>query len=100
MDETTKLKIKQLVATYKEVHPEEYIAVVDQIRITRGMQDDEFASTGGDHVVEQKLYEVPETLFAILKFNLSSDQLKELYSKAGARWFARTFREFATAIKI
>jgi len=98
----TKRAITKVVTDYRKLYPDEYVAVVEQIRLERLKTRNALASTGYDGVIEQKLYEVPETLYVMLQNRLTEAELKELrdQKEGGPRWFAQTFKEFAIATKI
>lgn len=97
----TKKAITKVVADYRKLYPNEYVAVCEQIRLQREATND-LATTEHEGVIQQKLYETPETLFYMLKNKLSDAEYKELQDQnaGGPRWFAQTFKEFAVAKKI
>lgn len=102
--ELTKKRISNLVMGYKTLFPEEYAFVVNQIEAKRRTQGDEFAQMKLENpMLERALYEVPEKLFIAFMNELETEEhnyIKGQKSKEGARWFARTFKEFALAEKI
>lgn len=99
--ELTKNRIKNLVAGYKELFPDEYKAVVSFIERNRKLQENEFASMKQEHaMLERGLYEIPEKLSTILIKELKDEELKFFKSKEGGRWFAKQFPQFALAIKV
>lgn len=86
--------IKQVVANYKTLHPEEYKIVCKGIDMKRKMNADEYARVDGSEDM-RGLYEVSETLMNMLVRDLTLDQTNYLKTIAGGRWFAKTFREFS-----
>lgn len=104
ISQKTKHEITKVVRNYKQAYPDEYAAVIDQIRLTRQQQINEFAATdmNKNNVIEQLMYEIPETLYVMLKAKLSEHAWKEFQDQnlGGPRWFAQTFKEFAIARKI
>ena len=106
MQEETKLTIKDIVLGYAQMFPDEYNAVIKQISEVRKQQMNDLATGTEEGIIEQKLYEIPETLYAMFKTGLTSKQYSDFYAKEpkqakkNARWFARTFYQFAIAKKI
>lgn len=93
----TKAKLVACVKSYSELFPEEYALVVEQIRHKQWLLDDmAFGKTKEDSVIYQALYEIPESLDAIIIQYLSVDELKELRGTRGGRWFAKNFPQFRT----
>ena len=101
-----KASIKQIVADYKQLFPDEYQIVIKGIQATREMTKDDYASFFDESSSENRaLYEISETLHGMFVNALSEEELKWLKSgglnhKEGGRWFARTFPEFALPTKI
>lgn len=91
----TQARIKNLVSGYKTLFPEEYAAVCDAVIMQRQLQKDELASTKGEHVLGRKLYEISEKLYMSFVKELDSDELAYFKSTEGARWFTKTFTQFA-----
>lgn len=100
--EKTQNRIKNLVEAYKIAFPEEYENALVGIETNRRLQEDEFASAqkSGSVQVGRALYEIPQTLSAMILRELEVDELEFLRSINGARWFAKTFPQFAIAEKI
>ena len=97
----TKNRIKSIVGGYKALFPEEYEALVKFIEQNRKLQDNEFASLKKEqNMLERALYEISETLDTMIGQKLSAEELTFFKSKEGGRWFAKTFPQFALAIKI
>lgn len=98
----TKRAITRIVNDYRKLYPDEYAAVIEQLRLTRAQNKDDLASTGHDGVIHQKMYEIPATLYDMLLARLKETERKEFQDQelGGPRWFAQTFKEFAIAEKI
>lgn len=97
---TAKVKIRGLIEDYKKIFPDEYIAFVkQQIRMRDGLIN-EYAAFPGDEQIERKLFDMPATLHAMLIDKLNKDEHKWFVTKAGGRWFAKSFKEFRASIKI
>lgn len=98
----TKRAVTKVVADYRKLYPDEYAAVIEQIRIERNKSSNDFASTGHEGAIHQKMYEVPETLYKMLQNRLKTHELQEFQDQqaGGPRWFAQTFKEFAIAQKV
>jgi len=96
-----KIKIEECVTEYKQVFTEEYILfkqfVIDN---RKELRDEDYGSVEGDHIVERKLLEMPETFYAFLLKALTSEEFKWFKTKTGHRWFARKFNEFCLVKKI
>jgi hypothetical protein len=107
MEKDTKIAIDTVVKRYIQLYPEEYNAVVDQIWVSRNNQFNKLATTTEDGIIQQKLFEIPEKLHTMIKKNLTQKQWDDYTSehnpeasKRNARWFARTYKQFAIAQEI
>lgn len=95
----TKNRIIAIVDDYKRMFAEEYAVVKEAVALKKKMAADEYASIQGTDY-GRALYEIPQTLDAMLRTNLPEEDLiwlREGGTKRtdGARWFAKQFREFA-----
>ena len=106
--DVTKKKIIGLVEGYKLAFPDEYRAVIPQIKRNR---DANLKKTGDitQHrktvIPERPINEYPETLFTIFNMRLDEEERNWFFndeetSKKAARWFARQFPEFSRVEKI
>lgn len=96
MTNATKNKIKEAVSQYTKLFPKEFELFKLMIEDTRRERIDKFSTFAkGDDVIKRKLYEVPEILHGTLMQILEDEELNELYSKKGGRWFAKTFPVFS-----
>jgi len=100
MEKATKLKIKTIVKDYIEMFPEEFCLAVRQIKRNRDNQRTKFAELKKTDFVERGLIEVPQTLNSMFYSQLTEDEMEELRTKKGIRWFANTFPVFKLAEKI
>lgn len=94
---TTKQKVRNAVSAYQKQYPQEYSDVISLVARKRKDLHNQYGAALGDHAFERILYEIPETLNNIFVFNLTDDQLLWMKTKTGARWFTRTFKQFALA---
>lgn len=100
-----KNNITHLVNAYKWAFPDEYRAVIEQVRNNRQKN---YYKTGditklkgsSGAGAERPIHEISETLFTILHRRLTEEQLAWFGSKQGARWFAKTFPEFSSVEKL
>lgn len=90
-------KIKTLVEDYQRIFPTEYEQFRKAHRVKVDLQRTKFADVKGSSAIEQLLVEKPETLQGILRLQLSDEEWAALDSKAGLRWFAKTFPQYAVA---
>lgn len=93
-------KIKEIIKTYITLFNVEYRLFTKQQRELREGLINEFAANKGDNLIERRLFDVPATLHTMLIEKLDGENLKYFKSKEGARWFAKSFKEFRTAQKI
>lgn len=98
--ENTQGRIKSIVKIYKAGFPNEYKAVCEQIAKKRRLNEDEYASTIGDHSLKRRIHEIPEKLSISLYKGLDEEENQWFISKKGAIWFAKTFPEFKSSHKI
>ena len=91
----------KIVKSYKDLFPDEYKAVVEQIRANREkLRDEELGSVKGTHVIERAIAEFPETLWAALSSKLSVEDFMTFNSIDAQRWFATKFHEFRIPKKV
>jgi hypothetical protein len=97
----TKQKIKNTVKGYKLLFSDEFNQFTQSMDYIRRIQANEFSSLKQDNgMVQRALFEIPENLYSSIIKTLDDNQLKYFKSKECARWFAKTFPEFALAQKI
>jgi hypothetical protein len=92
---TAQNKIRNAVTLYRQKFPEEYSATVDLVSKKKKDLLNKYGSVSGDHAIERILFEIPETLHNMFISNLDARQLLWFKTKGGARWFAKTFYQFA-----
>lgn len=102
MDRLIKDKVKQIVTDYKELFPGEFAMFQKQIADFRAqLTDKQFGTISGDHAMERAVHEMPDTLFGMITKTLTDEELNQFTGtdsasqKKAARWFAKTFPEFA-----
>lgn len=101
MRKETKLKISSIVKMYTDVFVAEFNDFKFGMRKKReSLQDSKFAQIKNSDFIERALYEMPETLFELLTNRLDLEEINELKTKDGGRWFAKTFKDFRISEKI
>ena len=108
----TKKKLKDLVAGYKALYPEEFENFKIGMRDKRNLlQDRKYGEASQSDVIDRVMGEVPENLYIIIKMKLDEDEIKwfhgelgykqgETLFNEGPRWFFTTFKEFRSAEEI
>lgn len=100
MLEATKEKVRLVVKDYISLFPTEYDLFKKSMKIKRDENINEFAGTKGDHALNRKITEYPNTLYTMLKMKLTDDEWKDFFDaddkgkSIGQRWFAKEFKEF------
>lgn len=97
--ENTKNKIRSIVEAYKRDNAGEYKLFCKANETFKRTIRDDFATSGGQ-ITGRMILETPEKLYLALLNELDTDELTFYKSSAGARWFAKTFKEFAVPDKI
>lgn len=87
------------VREYTETFPNEWELFQKAMREKLSLSSDNFGQVEGSDFIERKLFEMPETLYLILKNKLSVDDWQWFSSKEGAQWFAKAFPKFRTSLK-
>ena len=100
MSPETKTLVKEVVKEYIRVLPDEYEAFTKAQEMSRKELKDELARVKGDHVLERRLHEMPETLFFSIKARLTDEQFAEFTTIEGNRWFAKTFISFRSGYEV
>jgi len=101
MNKAIEAKIEKALANYIKMFPDEAAAFMEQIKIKRKEQKDEFASTGkGSHVAERAILDVPATVDTMFSLALTEDELALLRSDKGVRWMAKNYPIFRIPEKI
>jgi len=101
-----KERIKQIVEAYINLFPEDYATVCDGIKLTRNTYADDFASAKKHGAPDMRaLFEIPVDLSEMFIMQLSEEEMEWFKAggsdrKAGGRWFAKTFKEFALPTNI
>jgi len=95
MEKKTKVNIDECVKAYQDVLSWEYAEFLKAIRVKReALKDDKLGTMKNTDMIERVLYEIPASLFDILTRRLDVQELKELRTKQGARWFAKTYPQY------
>lgn len=92
-------KLNTIIEIYKELYPEEYKAVIEQIKVTRENSVNEFAEAESESL-GRALFELPEVLYNLINLKLTPEESKEFSSKKESREFARRHPEFCIPDKI
>lgn len=104
--EIAKTRIREIVGNYKRLYPQDYTTVVEGIQMQRKLLlDDEFGRAKGSGSDMRALFEIPVDLSEMLIMGLEPEEMEWFKAggtdrKQGARWFARTFKEFTLPSKI
>lgn len=97
-----KLKIESIVNTYLKKYPLEADDFLRQVSKNRMKQDNKFglATATKDTSNMRALFEIPETLYGMIKIGLDEHELEWFYSLRGSRWFAKKFKSTSLAQSI
>ena len=87
--EQLQTKIEAVVEDYVEKNPEELSLFISAIENARLNNKDSHAQVENTHHFKRKLYEMPETLHAMLVKELSVDELIMFSTTQMGRWFAQ-----------
>jgi hypothetical protein len=80
--------------------PEEYRLDIEEIKVKRANLLQRTAEMKQTHAITRELYAIGTLLDTMLIQRLDLEELKELESKEGGRWFAREFEQFRVTDKI
>lgn len=95
MKKETQAKVKDTVAQYISMFPEEYEALVAQVANDRNNLKNDLAEFEKSNALKRALYTISETLSTMIFNRLDADELKEWSNnKESARWFAREYPQF------
>ncbi len=97
MSTTAKTLIDAYVREYTLTFPLEWSAFLRSNKEKLSRSTDSFGEISGSDLVERKLFEMPETLYAILDMKLSKDDFQWFRSREGGQWFARRYPAFRTS---
>lgn len=91
-----KQQVRDTVAKYKRLFPQEYVVVVHAIRTkAAALYDTRFGTADASKDSDMRaLYEIPETLSNMLIHALDADGLTWFSETKASYWFAKTFPEF------
>lgn len=89
-----KVKIENQVDEYLKMFPEEAKAFIEQIK-PKQVLDGELNKFKGTDMIQRPLHEMPETLFIMIKMQLTDKEFEWHGSKEGGRWFAKRFKGMA-----
>lgn len=98
--EQAKVHIKQIVGDYIKLFPADYETVVKGVAMHRQiLLDDKFGTARNQGSEMRALFEIPADLSEMFIMNLTEDEMEWFKAggadrKEGARWFAKTFKEF------
>lgn len=98
--EHTNKRIINLVEVYKKAFPNEYKMACDGVKMQRQLQEDETGKLKGEHSgasAQRALFECPESLYQTFVKGLDGEELNYFKTIEGARWFTKTFPQFALA---
>jgi hypothetical protein len=78
-----------------DMFPEDYKLDLEEIESIRANLKTQFAEVQKTHAIKRALYTVGTKLDAMFLKSLSAEELNELSSLEGGRWFAKEFPQFA-----
>ncbi len=90
-------RIIEVVDSYKNIYPEDYKAVCKMMEEKRKDLRNKYAEVKGSKLLKRALFEIPETLDNFLSIKLTADERDWFKTKEGSIWFAKQFKEFASA---
>lgn len=101
IERIVKDKLIGCVQAYVKLFPEENKQMIDQVNKKRWFLDDmEYGASPTDSVIVRALFEIPETLNAIIIKGLSESEMQQFRGLKGSRWFAKEFPQFRTPREI
>ena len=98
----TKDRVRDIVKEYQRIFADEFLRFKDAMVDKRANLKFESGILNKDssNIVERAICEMPETLFDILKRQLTDEQFTWLRTKAGFRWFVTAFPAYSAVKKI
>ena len=101
MKRETQAKVKDTVAQYISLFPQEYDALVAQVANERNNLKNDMAEFEKSNSIKRALYTISETLSNMIFKRLDVDEIKEWSNnKESARWFAREYPQFRISKEI
>jgi len=94
MHNDIKLRIAAQVAKWEAANPTEFSLFLQGRKAKTDDLRNRFAELKGHDYLIRLLYEIPESLDAELRLNLTPDDMAFLRSDVGGKWFARTFKQY------
>lgn len=104
--QSAKTHIKAIVENYIRLYPNDFEIVKKGIRMQKGLLiDNEFGTAKGQGSEMRALFEIPLELSEMLIMGLDEGEMEWFKAggadrKEGARWFAKTFKDFTLPDKI
>lgn len=90
-----KVKMTNYVNAYKSLYKDEFLQFATAQKVNQLNQKDKYSEVKGSEIIERKLGEIPETLYAIFKSRLEPSEFEWFRTTPGAHWFYKTFPEFS-----
>lgn len=101
MKEETKARVRETVAEYIAMFPEEYSQLVKQVADERNNLRSDMADFEKTNALKRALYSISENLSMMIFKKLNEDELKEwTNNKESARWFANEYPQFRVTKEI
>lgn len=94
MSTQIKNNIESTVKEYVRLAPDEFSDFKKGMRMKVKNSLDNFAEVKGGDFIIRELYELPETLYAMLKIRLTDDEFTWFRTREGGVWFATKFKDF------
>ena len=89
-------RIIEVVDSYKNLYPKDYEEVCKMMEEKRKDLKNKYAEIDSK-LLKRALFEIPETLDNFLSIKLTPDERTWFKTKEGSIWFAKQFKEFASA---
>lgn len=95
----TKNLITDIVKDYSTFFPDEFAMFKKHMAESVKDSINDYAEIKHVDTLERKLFEMPETLFSMMKKRLPQDDWDWFRSLDGSRWFAKKFKQFRSSQK-
>lgn len=90
-----KTKITEYETAYRNVFPQEYADFLKGQKVKLDLLgENKFAEMKGSDIINRRLGEMPETLYAMFQTRLTPEEFTWFRSQEGGRWFFKTFPQY------
>lgn len=91
---SAKLKLNIIVAKWEKENPIQFGIFLDARKIKTDTLANKWATPDGATFIERLLYELPEDLDILIWKGLEDAESQWLKTQGGAKWFAKTFKQY------